>query len=80
LSQEKNYAQGSRFNPQSSVSFFNELVIERKTMLIAFVSFFNELSTEKKTLLATSISFFNELSTEKRNYTHGLLSIKIPRG
>jgi hypothetical protein len=43
LTQEKNYAQGSGFNPQIFVSFFNELMTERKTMLKAFVSFFNEL-------------------------------------
>ena len=28
---EKNYAQGSEFNPRIFVSFFNELAIERKT-------------------------------------------------
>jgi hypothetical protein len=32
----------------ASVSFFNELATERKTMLIASVSFFNELATEKR--------------------------------
>jgi hypothetical protein len=32
----------------TSVSFFNELSTERKTMLVAFVSFFNELATEKR--------------------------------
>jgi hypothetical protein len=68
LTQEKNYAQGSGFNPQISVSFFNELATERKTMLMASVSFFNELATEKKTMLIASVSFFNELATEKRNY------------
>jgi hypothetical protein len=47
LTQEKNYAQGSRFDPQIVVSFFNELATERKTMLKASVSFFNELATEK---------------------------------
>jgi hypothetical protein len=46
--QEKNYAQGSRFDPQIVVSFFNELATERKTMLKAFVSFFNELAIEKR--------------------------------
>jgi hypothetical protein len=52
LTQEKNYAQGSGFNPQIFVSFFNELATERKNMLLASVSFFNELSTEKrKTML-----------------------------
>ena len=48
LTQEKNYAQGSRFNPQIVVSFFYELATKRKTMLKASVSFFNELSTEKR--------------------------------
>jgi hypothetical protein len=71
LTQEKNYAQGSRFDPQIVVSFFNELATEKKTMLKASVSFFNELSTEKKTMLKASISFFNELATKKRNYAHG---------
>jgi hypothetical protein len=51
LTQEKNYAQGSRFNPQITVSFFNELATERKTMLVTSVSFFNELATERKTML-----------------------------
>jgi hypothetical protein len=32
----------------ASISFFNELATEKKTMLIASVSFFNELSTEKR--------------------------------
>jgi hypothetical protein len=48
LTQEKNYAQGSRFDPQIVVSFFNELATEKKTMLKASVSFFNELATEKR--------------------------------
>jgi hypothetical protein len=50
LTQEKNYAQGSRFDPQIVVSFFNELATEKKTMprLVASVSFFNELATEKR--------------------------------
>ena len=48
LTQEKNYAQGSKFDPQITVSFFNELATERKTMLKASVSFFNELSIEKR--------------------------------
>jgi hypothetical protein len=48
LTQEKNYAQGSGFDPQIVVSFFNELATERKTMLVTSVSFFNELATEKR--------------------------------
>jgi hypothetical protein len=34
--EKKNYAQGSKFNPQISVSFFNELTTERKNMLITY--------------------------------------------
>jgi hypothetical protein len=34
-----------------SVSFFNELAIERKTMLIVSVSFFNELPQRRETML-----------------------------
>jgi hypothetical protein len=48
LTQESNYAQGSRFNPQIVVSFFNELDTEKKTMLKTSISFFNELATEKR--------------------------------
>jgi hypothetical protein len=48
LTQENNYAQGSRFDPQIVVSFFNELATEKKTMLKASISFFNELATEKR--------------------------------
>jgi hypothetical protein len=48
LTRENKYAQGSKFNPQIVVSFFNELAIERKTMLKAFVSFFNKLAREKR--------------------------------
>jgi hypothetical protein len=48
LTQEKNYTQGSRFNPQIVVSFFNELAIQRKTILKAFVLFFTELATGKR--------------------------------
>jgi hypothetical protein len=54
LTQEKNCAQGSGFNPQIVVSFFNELSIERKTMLMTSVSFFNKLYTKKKTMLMAS--------------------------
>jgi hypothetical protein len=48
LTQEKNCAQGSRFDSQIVVSFFNELATEKKTMLKASVSFFNELAIEKR--------------------------------
>jgi hypothetical protein len=54
LTQEKSYAQGSGFDPQIVVSFFNELATERKTMLMTSISFFNELATEKKTMLMAS--------------------------
>jgi hypothetical protein len=79
LTQEKNYAQGSGFNPHIFVLFFNELVIESKTMLIAFVSFFNEISIERKIVLVTSVSFFNELAIEKINYDCGLFLIMASR-
>jgi hypothetical protein len=48
LTQEKNYAQGSRFDPRIAISFFNELATEKKTMLKTSVSFFNELAIEKR--------------------------------
>jgi hypothetical protein len=48
LTQEKNYAQGSGFDPQIVVSFFNELATEKRTMLVTSISFFNELATEKR--------------------------------
>jgi hypothetical protein len=48
LTQEKNYAQGSRFDPQIVVSFFNELATKRKTMLKTSVSFFKEIFIEKR--------------------------------
>jgi hypothetical protein len=48
LTQENNYAQGSRFDPQIVVSFFNELSTEKKTMLKASIAFFNELATEER--------------------------------
>ena len=41
LTQEKNYACDSKCNPQTSVSFFNELDTETRTMLVTSVSFFN---------------------------------------
>jgi hypothetical protein len=72
LTQEKNYAQGSGFDPQIFVSFFNELTTEKKTMLMTSVSFFNELATEKETMLVASVSFFNEPATEKGNYAHDM--------
>jgi hypothetical protein len=74
LTQEKNYAQGSRFNPQIFVSFFNELATERKNYAHTSVSFFNELATEKKTMLIASVSFFNELDRffKVKNYAHEL--------
>ena len=48
LTQDKNYDRESRFNPYTSVSFFNDLDTETGTMLVTFVSFFNEVSTEMK--------------------------------
>ena len=48
MTQEKNYAQGSEFNPHIVVSFFNELAIEKKIMLKDSISFFYELDTKKR--------------------------------
>jgi hypothetical protein len=42
---------------KTSVSFFNELATERKTMLMTSVSFFNELATEKKKNYARDLCF-----------------------
>ena len=63
-----------------TISFFNELDIETRTMLITSVSFFNEVATEmqnyprvvsffkeleiKKLCSKTSISFVNEVASE----------------
>jgi hypothetical protein len=55
LTQEKNYDQGFEFDPQISISFFNELATEKKTMLKAYVSFFNELAIEKRNYAHGSI-------------------------
>jgi hypothetical protein len=48
LTQKKNYARDSRCNPQTTVSFLNELDTEMGTMLITSVSFFNKVSIENK--------------------------------
>jgi hypothetical protein len=54
----KNYARESRFNPQTRVSFFNELEIEMRTMLVGSISFFNEVSRDtKKTILVDGFIF-----------------------
>jgi hypothetical protein len=62
LTQENNYAQGSRFDPQIVVSFFNELATKRKTMLKASVSFFSELAIEKRNYART----FSLIMSSKR--------------
>jgi hypothetical protein len=67
LTQEKNYAQGSRFDPQIVVSFFNELATQR---------FFNENYARYAPSMKASVSFFNELATEKRNYARDAPSMK----
>jgi hypothetical protein len=51
LTQEKNYAQGSRFDPWIVVSFFNELATEKKTMLKTSVHFLMSLPQRKETML-----------------------------
>jgi hypothetical protein len=58
LTQDQNYARDSRYNPQTSVSFFNELDTEIRTMLVTSVSFFNEVATEtKKNILIIGFIF-----------------------
>jgi hypothetical protein len=57
LTHEKNYARDSRYNLQTSVSFFNELDTETRTMLVSSVSFFNEVSTEMQKLSSAGFIF-----------------------
>jgi hypothetical protein len=66
LTQEKNYAHGSRFDPQIVVKFFNELATEKR-------NYARDMPPAWK--LVASVSFFNELSTEKRNYARGFFLI-----
>jgi hypothetical protein len=82
LTQKKNYAQGSGFNPQSVVSFFNELVTERKTMLKAFVSLFNKLSTEKRKLCSWTLldHGFQENNALEGHHVKGQKSIMASKG
>jgi hypothetical protein len=47
-----------------TISFFNELDIETRTMLVTSVSFFNEVATETKNYPQV-VSFFNELEIKK---------------
>jgi hypothetical protein len=57
-----------------TISFFNELDTETRTMLVTSISFFNEVATEMKKLSSeTSVSFFNEL--EIKNYPRNLCFI-----
>jgi hypothetical protein len=52
-----------------TISFFNELDIEIRTMLVTSVSFFNEVAIEMQKLSSeTSVSFFNEVAAEMQNY------------
>jgi hypothetical protein len=48
-----------------TISFFNELDIETRTMLVTSVSFFNEVSIETKKLSSQLVSFFNEFEIGK---------------
>jgi hypothetical protein len=43
-----------------TISFFNELDIKTRTMLVTSVSFFNEVATEMKKLSSKVVSFFDE--------------------
>jgi hypothetical protein len=44
-----------------TISFFNELDIETRTMLVTSVSFFNEVSIETEKLSSEVVSLFNEI-------------------
>jgi hypothetical protein len=48
-----------------TISFFNKLDTEKRTMLVTYVSFFNEVATETKKLSSEVVSFFNELEIRK---------------
>jgi hypothetical protein len=75
LTQEKNYAQGSRFDPQIAVLFFNELATGKELCSKPLFHFLTSLPQRRETMLMTSVSFFNDLATEKRNYAHDLCFI-----
>jgi hypothetical protein len=47
------------------ISFFNELDIETRTMLVTSVSFFNKVDLEMQKLSSEVVSFFNELEIRK---------------
>jgi hypothetical protein len=47
----------SGFDSQTSVSFFNELSTEKKTMFMTSVSFLNNIDTETRTLLDFGFNF-----------------------
>jgi preprotein translocase subunit SecE len=48
-----------------TISFFNELDTETRTMLITSVSFFNKVSTKTQKLSSDVVSFFNKLEIKK---------------
>jgi hypothetical protein len=78
LTHEKNYARDSRYNPQTIVSFFNELETEMGTMLITIVSFFSDVSTETQKYPRNWFHFLMSLKSENRaqSWFHFLTSLK----
>jgi hypothetical protein len=48
-----------------TISFFNELDIETRTMLITSISFLNEVAIETKKLSSQVVLFFSELEIRK---------------
>jgi hypothetical protein len=48
-----------------TISFFNELDIEIRTMLVTSISFFNKVASETQKLSSKVVSFFNELEIRK---------------
>jgi hypothetical protein len=61
-----------------TISFFNELDIETRTMLVTSVSFFNEVATEMQKTILKWFHFLTSLKLE--NYAqvwfHFLMSLK----
>jgi hypothetical protein len=72
LTQENNYAQGSGFNPQIYVSFFNELVTERKTMLKTSVSFLTSFPQRRKVVTLVTDIPLEEVKLIKEEREEGM--------
>jgi hypothetical protein len=59
-----------------TISFFNKLDIETRTMLVTSVSFFNEVATETKKLSSKPLfHFLTRLLQRRKNYPRNLCFI-----